>query len=578
MKENIIKTYISNFFRELEISADDSRNILKDALEQSIKEFLDDERKDTAFDVYKLFFGTYRIVLEGSNNPFMDLLDVLSAYEEKAATLIEKQRDHYIHSVNVFILGICIYIQNKNYRDIFTKVTLDEEKYSENYKTKHEEFFFRWGLASLFHDVGYPIEIIGKQVLNFLKFATDADHDEENGQIKAHLEFENFRRLNSIAEVLPKKEFIKEQYEKNESSVYIDLLQPIDLLAQKIHLALNIPIDDIKNKLDNFTEVMAKGAFIDHGFYSAIIVLKWYGYLTQVTGRAPARFYNAIVDSAGAILLHNYYRNVIEKDFTHRPLNAEEYPIAYLLMLCDELQEWNRAGYGIIEKYKTQACSANISIDDKSLTITYLAARGIFPEKFINEKKQLFEEILNINEVFSDGLKIECDTLDEIFAEASKNIDVPRPLLENMELLAIEIHNKYIQNRKLLKEDIKVDEDYYKLKPDERYSNLRQAMNMDKKLRKLGYALVSAGYDAEEVDKLPANVVEQYAIMEHEDWMQGKLRYGWEYAEERDDKNFKHNCLVPWEKLPENEKNKDRETALNIKGLARLAGMKLIKL
>jgi len=112
MKENIIKTYIGNFFSELEISADDSREILKGALEQSINEFLDDERKDTAFDVYKLFFGTYRIVLEGSKNPFMDLLDVLSAYEEKAATLIEKQRDHYIHSVNVFILGICIYIQN----------------------------------------------------------------------------------------------------------------------------------------------------------------------------------------------------------------------------------------------------------------------------------------------------------------------------------------------------------------------------------------------------------------------------------------------------------------------------------
>ena len=74
----------------------------------------------------------------------------------------------------------------------------------------------------------------------------------------------------------------------------------------------------------------------------------------------PARFYNAIVDSAGAILLHNYYRNVILKDFTHRPLNAEEYPIAYLLMLCDELQEWNRAGYGIIEKYRTHASSANI--------------------------------------------------------------------------------------------------------------------------------------------------------------------------------------------------------------------------
>ena len=36
-----------------------------------------------------------------------------------------------------------------------------------------------------------------------------------------------------------------------------------------------------KDALDSFIYTMAKFGFIDHGFYSAIIVLKWYGYLIQ---------------------------------------------------------------------------------------------------------------------------------------------------------------------------------------------------------------------------------------------------------------------------------------------------------
>ncbi len=578
MEKNSLTNYIGEFFGELKLSVDGNASTKRDLLEQCVLAFLTDETKDTAFDVYKLFFGTYRITMEGEKNPFMDLLDVLSAYEEKAATLIDKQRDHYIHSVNVFILGLSIYAKNSNYRKIFCDVVLDEVKYPENFKTKHEEFFYRWGIASLFHDVGYPVEIIGKQVLNFLKFATNADHDDSKGDIKAHLEFENFRRLNSISEVIPKKKFIDDFYEKNDSSVYIDLLQPIDLLAQKIHMAIGIPIRDIKDKLDNFTADMAKYGFIDHGFYSAIIVLKWYGYLIQITNGNPMRFYNAIVDSAGAILLHNYYRNVIQKQFDNRPLNAHEYPIAYLLMFCDEMQEWNRVGYGSIEKYRTHAASANVQIGENRFDITYLAGKGIFKQDFIDEKVNLFESLLNIKELFIDGLKIDCDTLDEVYIEAREDVGIPRPLLENMEMLGREIHNDYIRIQQKKKAKIHVEEDYDKLKPSVRFSNLRQAMNMDKKLRLLGYAMVPEESEKEALNELPENIIEQYAILEHNDWMAGKIRFGAKYAPIRNDDKNEHPCILPWEELPEEEKGKDRDAARSVIKLSRLANMKVIKI
>lgn len=453
---------------------------------------------------------------------------------------------------------------------------MDKIKYPENFPTAREEFLFRWGLASLFHDVGYPVEIISNQLMRFLKFVTDADHDQSLGEIKSHLEFENFRRFNSVAEVVPKKSFIKHYYEEDDSSVYIDLLQPIDLLAQRIHQTIGIPIIPIKNKLDCYHEEMAKKGFIDHGYYSAIIVLKWYGYLIQTTNEEPLRFYHAIVDSACSILLHNYYSRTLVDAFDLKPLDAEKNPIAYLLMFCDEMQDWNRAAYGMFEKYRTQIASANISIDDELFSISYYAEKGIIPCKLAESKRTLFGRILNIDGIFPAGLDINCIALEEIFAEAEPDVAVPRPLLENMDLLARAIHEDYIENQKRLGASIYVAKNFDDLEASSRYSNLRQAMNIDKKLRQFGFALVAKTAVGESITQLPGDAVERYAIAEHEDWVRGKEQFGWEYNPIRNDALKHHDCLLPWDKLPPEQKQKDLNAARNVTRLADVAGMKVV--
>jgi hypothetical protein len=280
MNESKLQKSVRSFFETLSISSERT-DAKRDYLAEAVYAFLQDGSKDAAFHVYDLFFGTYRIALQGAKNPFIDLLDTLRSYEERAATLIEKQRDHFVHSVNVFILGLAIYASNAPYRESFSKAVMDGAKYPENFPTAREEFLFRWGLAALFHDVGYPVEIISKQIGKFLKFATDADHNKELGSVKAHFEFENFRRFNSIAEVLPKKDFIRAFYEEDDTGVYIDLLQPIDLLAQHIHRTLGIPMLQIKDKLDLYLSEMAKNGFVDHGFYSTIIARRRCGFTTR---------------------------------------------------------------------------------------------------------------------------------------------------------------------------------------------------------------------------------------------------------------------------------------------------------
>ena len=127
---NNLQNYSNHFFDELEVFEDLSRgHSYKVYLRQAVLEFLENETKKTAFSVYESFFDSYRITLAGEINPFIDLLDVLRGYEENAATLIDMQRDHYIHSVNVFILGLCIYTQNTNFRAAFDAANMDKTKY-----------------------------------------------------------------------------------------------------------------------------------------------------------------------------------------------------------------------------------------------------------------------------------------------------------------------------------------------------------------------------------------------------------------------------------------------------------------
>ena len=56
---------------------------------------------------------------------------------------------------------------------------------------------------------------------------------------------------------------------------------------------------------------------------------------------------------------------------------------------------------------------------------------------------------------------------------------------------------------------------------------------------------------------------EQLAQNVHDVWAQGRIRDGWTYGEQRDDKKKQTPCLVPYDELPESEKEYDRNTALS---------------
>ena len=58
------------------------------------------------------------------------------------------------------------------------------------------------------------------------------------------------------------------------------------------------------------------------------------------------------------------------------------------------------------------------------------------------------------------------------------------------------------------------------------------------------------------------SLVELVAKNVHEVWAKSRISQGWSYGPQRDDELKTHPCLMPYDELPEEEKQYDRDTAV----------------
>lgn len=72
-----------------------------------------------------------------------------------------------------------------------------------------------------------------------------------------------------------------------------------------------------------------------------------------------------------------------------------------------------------------------------------------------------------------------------------------------------------------------------------------------------------------------APLIEALAKNVHEVWAQTRLNQGWTYGEHRDDTAMTHPCLVPYERLSEDEKTFDRKTSTETLKLIMKLGFKI---
>lgn len=73
-------------------------------------------------------------------------------------------------------------------------------------------------------------------------------------------------------------------------------------------------------------------------------------------------------------------------------------------------------------------------------------------------------------------------------------------------------------------------------------------------------------------------LLEMLAKNTHEVWSAGRFDEGWTYGPERNDQLKTHPCLVPYEQLPESEKDYDRQTSLQTLKAIITLGYKIVKI
>lgn len=108
-------------------------------------------------------------------------------------------------------------------------------------------------------------------------------------------------------------------------------------------------------------------------------------------------------------------------------------------------------------------------------------------------------------------------------------------------------------------------------------SNIQQAEHIWTKMDDINCA-ISMIMEEEPPFEFTESDIELLAKKEHERWCDEKIKKGWTYGPVRDDVNKKHPDLVPWEKLDDEEKEKDRNAIRTLPETLAKADLRIVRL
>jgi hypothetical protein len=213
---------------------------------------------------------------------------------------------------------------------------------------------------------------------------------------------------------------------------------------------------------------------------------------------------------------------------------------------------------------------------------------------FSEDKEEFLKTVLSLRSIFKMGLMIisyvaHDNILKEIVYSETQAPDI---LLRNVENLAIQIHNQYVETTKRQYEE-KVangeepDEEFMEkynglcsfdeLTPQLKIANIRQARSIPIKLNIIGCELASKSDEREAILQFTEDEVLDLAIFEHDEWCNEKIGTGWTYGEEKDINNLVTPYLVPWEDLSEEIQQYDIDPVKNIPNLMDSIGLKVVR-
>ena len=512
-------------------------------LEKALERFIDSGVAEDAYAVYycylEIFFGAY-----GKSKKMVELL---SEYESNGSSLLMKHRDHYSHSVYVFALGLAIYETNARYRKVFKEfygISTDENDRAARLHAAHLFLEF-WGLTSLFHDIGYPFELPFEQILSYFEV-----NNEDRGADKPYLAYRGIETLTTLTPEATAR--FHELYERDFSTTNELLAYDI---TQKLGKAYGF---DEAYMLDVIDRKPVKpedfGYFMDHAFFSAT---RLYRELADIYG--PGNLNRMHVDALSAILLHNsLYKFKISfyKDPEKRkaPLRADLHPLAYLLMLCDELQCWDRTAYGRNSRKELHPMAVDFDFSGNAVSAVYYYDRNehVKIEKFADEYEEWEKNPAGKEEPRLKAYSDMAGSKKRFTTDIEKIVDTSlAPLTVTPEMRRVNRRSKHtylsgsnflhfydfavtLHGRSMPKNTPPADleANFTALSLEYQLSTLNRARHFGRYLDAIRCFYTDKPVDYDLVTKFGPRDASEFAPLEHERWIREHQTMGWRYGKE----------------------------------------------
>ncbi len=491
------------------------KDINRLCLENAVHRFMNTGNAEDAFDVYfcylEMFIGSYA--------DSKKMIEMLAEFESSASTLLMKHRDHYSHSVYVFVIGLALYQSSPQIR----------RSYAEFYQLPEDEaahhYLKYWGLASLFHDIGYPFELAFEQVKSYF------GNTIENVPFVSYKGLQNYVRLaeadRAALEKLLGRSFLEGTVDDVLADCIANRLEPVygkdrTYIREKVFRRKASCPDEFNG-------------YMDHAYFSGV-VLFWQ--LLDTVG--AENLTEAYLDAITAIVLHNsMYKfsitNIKDKE-KNKPLAMELHPLAYLLMLCDELQCWDRISYGQNSKQELHSMWCDLKLEEDTIQAVYYYDCKFEPKKDslegsyrkMTDENQKFlkdiEAIICLNK--ENSLKL------SITAEFAKNNRREKPYLSNTSFqhlynFAVALNGRYSHGdgNKVSTEELEAE--FENLSLEYKLSNIMQAKAFSRYLDAVDCFFTDKPVAYELLERFTERQMDIIGPLEHSRWLQEKLFMGW---------------------------------------------------
>ena len=329
--------------RENQIPFNMEKDIDRLCFENAVARFLQSGKKQDAFDVYFCYLDMF----VGDYDKTRRMIELLSEFEANGSRLLMKHRDHYVHSVYVFLLGLAIYETNQTFQEVYNNFYHLEEKEAGAHYLQY------WGLASLFHDIGYPFELPFEQVASYF---------EVSGEERKTRPFIAYQMMERFTELEEKIEVGGRSFNSTDEMFAY-------LLEEKLGKAYAFTKESMYETLNTRASCPEKyNYFMDHAYFSATVLFQ------KLFVEMKCEMQQEHLDALTAILLHNslYKFNVTNiKSESNIPFKMELHPMAYMLMLCDELQCWDRTAYGRNSITELHPFGCSFQLEGNTIKATY---------------------------------------------------------------------------------------------------------------------------------------------------------------------------------------------------------------